>query len=103
MVERFNGCISELFNQTSFAWAQELGTTLEHCLKTFNRHIPQRALHHQSPVQAFKDWQRKKPDFFVTRVYEQSRLDTCLKSIKTLPEFFDISRRDEYSNGRCAA
>ena len=75
MVERFNGRISELVNQTRFASAHELETTLGHYLKTYNHHIPQRALHHQSPVQALKDWQRKKPELFVKRVYEQSGLD----------------------------
>ena len=88
MVERFNGCISELFNQTRFASAQELETTLEHSLKTYNHHIPQCALRHQSPVQALKDWQLKKPDFFVTRVYEQSGLDTYPNSIETSPRIF---------------
>ena len=75
MVERFNGRISELVNQTRFASAQELETTLGLYLKTYNHHIPQRALHHQSPVQALKDWQRRKPELFVKRVYEQSGLD----------------------------
>ena len=76
MVERFNGRISELVNQTRFASAHELETTLEHYLKTYNHHIPERALHYQSPVQALKYWQRKKPDLFVKRVYEQSGLDS---------------------------
>ena len=75
MVERFNGRISELVNQTRFASAQELQTTLGLYLKTYNHHIPQRALHHHSPIQALKDWQRKKPELFVKRVYEQSGLD----------------------------
>ena len=76
MVERFNGRISELVKQTRFTSAQELETTLELYLKTYNHHIPQRALHHLSPVQALKDWQRRKPELFVKRVYEQSGLDT---------------------------
>lgn len=66
----------ELLNQTRFASAQELETTLGLYLKTYNHHIPQRALHHQSPVQALKDWQRKKPELFVKRVYEQAGLDS---------------------------
>jgi transposase InsO family protein len=54
MAERFNGRISELVNQTSnqtrFASAPELKAKLGHYLKTYNHHIPQRALHLQSPV-----------------------------------------------------
>ena len=56
MVERFNGRISEPVNQTRFTSAQELQTALGLYLKTYNHHIPQRTLHHHSPVQALKDW-----------------------------------------------
>jgi len=44
MVERFNGRISELVKQTYFANAAELKTTLQHYLKLYNHHIPQRAI-----------------------------------------------------------
>jgi hypothetical protein len=54
MVERFNGRISEVVNQTRFASAAELEATLSSYVKTYNHHIPQRALHHLSPVQALK-------------------------------------------------
>ncbi|MGK5033299.1 IS481 family transposase, partial [Janthinobacterium sp. MDT1-19] len=37
--------------------------------------IPQRALNHQTPIQALKEWQAKKPDLFVKRVYNQTGLD----------------------------
>ena len=76
MVERFNGRISEVVNQTRFASAAELEATLQSYLKTYNHHIPQRALNHLSPVQALKKWQAEKPDLFVKRVYNQPGLDT---------------------------
>ena len=76
MVERFNGRISELVAQTRFASAAELDATLTQYLTTYNNSIPQRALNHQSPVQALKSWQAKKPQLFVKRVYEQPGLDT---------------------------
>jgi len=75
MVERFNGRISDLVKQTRFASAAELETTLEHYLKLYNHHIPQRALHHQTPVQALKKWQTEKPELFVKLVYKQAGLD----------------------------
>jgi transposase InsO family protein len=75
MVERFNGRVAELMTQTRFASAAELDTTLKHYLATYNHSIPQRALNHQSPVQALKSWQEKKPALFVKRVYEQTGLD----------------------------
>jgi len=76
MVERFNGRISDLMTQTRFASAAELEITLKQYLITYNNSIPQRALNHQSPVQALKAWQQKKPELFVKRVYEQTGLDS---------------------------
>jgi transposase InsO family protein len=75
LVERFNGRIAELIKQTRFASAAELETTLQHYLATYNHRIPQRALNHQSPVQALQAWQKKKPELFVKRVYKQAGLD----------------------------
>ena len=76
MVERFNGRISEVVSQTRFASAAELETTLARYVKTYNQQIPQRALNHLSPVQALKEWQKKKPELFKKRIYNQPGLDT---------------------------
>ena len=76
MVERFNGRISEVVSQTRFTSAAELETTLERYVKTYNQQIPQRALNHLSPVQALKEWQKKKPELFRKRIYDQAGLDT---------------------------
>ena len=75
MVERFNGSISDLVKQTRFASGDELETTLALYLKTYNHHIPQRALNHQTPIQALQKWRAEKPDLFVKRVYKQAGLD----------------------------
>jgi hypothetical protein len=76
MVERFNGRISEIVGQTRFGCAAELESTLRNYLKVYNNTIPQRALDHQTPVQALKKWHDKKPELFVKRVYNQAGLDT---------------------------
>jgi transposase InsO family protein len=76
MVERFNGRISEIANQTRFASAAQLELTLTNYLKTYNHQIPQRALNHLSPVQALKNWQAQRPELFVKRVYKQTGLDS---------------------------
>ena len=60
LVERFNGRIADLLRQTRFTSAAELETTLQHYLATYNHCIPQRALNHQSPVQALQAWQTEK-------------------------------------------
>ena len=76
MVERFNGRISDLVKQTRFASAAELEMTLTLYLTAYNHHIPQRALNHQTPIQALQKWRSEKPDLFVNRVYEQAGLDS---------------------------
>ena len=75
MVERFNGRISDLVNQTRFRSAAELDSTLSHYLSTYNHLIPQRALKHQTPIQALQKWRAEKPQLFVKRVYKQTGLD----------------------------
>ncbi len=79
MVERFDGRIRDLVKQTRFASAAELETTLEYYLKTYNHHIPQRALNHQMPIQALKKWQMEKHELFGKRVYKQAELDSWLE------------------------
>lgn len=76
MVERFNGRINELLLQTRFDSRADLQTTLANYLKLYNHHIPQRAIGAKTPIQALKEWQQKKPDLFVKRVYDQTGLDT---------------------------
>ena len=75
MVERFNGRISEIVNQTRFGSAAELESTLRNYAKIYNHNVPQRALNHQTPIQALKKWQEEKPTLFVKRVYNQAGLD----------------------------
>jgi transposase-like protein len=76
MVERFNGRISDIVNQTRFASAAELESTLRNYVKIYNHNIPQRALKHQAPIQALKEWHQKRPELFTKRVYNQAGLDS---------------------------
>jgi transposase InsO family protein len=78
MVERFNGRISELIRQTHFASAAELEATLQNYWKLYNHHIPQRAIDGNTPIQALKEWQQKKPELFAKRVYDRTELDMLL-------------------------
>lgn len=56
MVERFNGRISELLQQTRFDILADLGTTLLTCLKLYNHHISQRLFGTKTPIQALNEW-----------------------------------------------
>ena len=58
-VERFNGRINDIVKQTRFSSAAELDDTLANYLVTYNHLIPQRALKHQSPIQALRNLTRR--------------------------------------------
>ena len=76
MVERFNGRISDVVNQTRFHSAAELSDTLTNYLSTYNNLIPQRALKHQTLIQALKQWRSDKPDLLMKRINKLPGLDT---------------------------
>lgn len=75
MVERFNGRISDIVNQTRFGSAAELESTLRNYVKIYNHNISQRALKHKTPIRALKEWNEKRPELFRKRVYNQAGLD----------------------------
>ncbi|BCX82950.1 hypothetical protein MIT9_P2541 [Methylomarinovum caldicuralii] len=76
MVERFNGRIAEILKTTPFRSSQDLERTLMQYASVYNHQIPQKALGHISPVQALKDWQKKRPELFKKRVYNLTGLDS---------------------------
>lgn len=76
MVERFNGRISELVQQTRFTSAPQLESILMQYVTTYNHHIPQRALKHLAPIQAINNWREQRPDLFVKRAPDQTGLDS---------------------------
>ena len=41
-----------------------------------NSHVHARAIGAKTPIQALKEWQQKKPELFVKRVYDQTGLDS---------------------------
>ena len=40
----------------------------------------QRAINHQTPMQAVQKWQEDKPELFVKKDYDQAGLDTYIKT-----------------------
>jgi transposase InsO family protein len=76
MVERFNARVGDVIAQTRFKSAAELATTLLAYVQTYNHRIPQRALDHQTPIQALKQWRTRSPQLFRKRVHDLPGLDT---------------------------
>ena len=75
MVERFNGRIKEVVQQTEFESSHQLKETLMRYLRIYNHHIPQKNLGHITPVGALKNWRKTHPDLFKQQVYNLSGLD----------------------------
>ena len=76
MVERFNGGIAEIIDQTKFGSSKELDRTLIRYLRIYNHHIPQKNLGHITPTEALKKWRGTHPRLFRKTVYNLSGLDT---------------------------
>jgi hypothetical protein len=55
--------------------SQVVNMRLIFCVPIYNYIIPQRALRHQTPIQALKKWQQERPKWFVNTVYDQAGLD----------------------------
>lgn len=73
MVERFNGRVSDILKTTHFDSSQDLAATLKRYLRLYNHHIPQKALGHTTPVQALKEWEKKKQELFTKKAYKHAR------------------------------
>lgn len=76
MVERFNGRVSDVLNTHRFDSREDLETTLKRYNWLYNHHINQKALHHQTPIGAMKQWQTERPELFWKRVINHASPDT---------------------------
>ncbi len=64
MLERFNGRIADVLRTHRFDSAASLQTTLKRFVYLYNRHIPQKNLHHKTPLQTLKQWHAQQPQLF---------------------------------------
>lgn len=76
MVERFNGRIEEILDQTRFISRCHLKDSLLKYSQLYNHHISQKMLGHVTPIQALKNWQKTHPLLFNKSVYNQTGPDT---------------------------
>ena len=75
MVERFNGRISDILETTRFRSRDDLQTPIERYAMLYNDHLPQKALGHNTPLQAMRTWREQKPELFVRNPKKQAGLD----------------------------
>ena len=75
MIERFNGRIAEVLTTTRFDSSLSLADTIKRYVMVYNQHIPQKALGHITPLEAMKNWYKKRPELFKKRVYNHAGLD----------------------------
>ena len=67
-MERFNGRISDVLATRRYTSGEDLEQTLKRYTWLYNHYIPQKALHHQSPIAAMIEWEAKRPAPFIKRV-----------------------------------
>lgn len=79
MVERFNGRISDVLATRRYTSSEDLEQTLTRYCWLYNHHIPQKALHHQAPIAAMKEWQAKKPELFTKKTINHPGPDSLTK------------------------
>ena len=82
MVERFNCRIEEVLRSHHFLSGQDLEQTLLRYAWLYNHHLPQTALDARTPMQAMKDWYRRRSDLFQKRPHNHPGHDTYSSSEK---------------------
>jgi transposase InsO family protein len=68
MVERFNGRIAQVLRTRHFQSRDDLEQTLKRYVWLYNHQLIQKALNHESPIQAMKRWQQSHPNLFEREV-----------------------------------
>ena len=76
MVERFNGRLEQVLRSHHFNSAEDLEKTLHRFVWLYNQHLPQKALNHETPIQALKRWQASHPHLFLKPVRNRPGPDT---------------------------
>jgi len=64
MIERFNGHIADVLRTHRFDSSASLQATLKHFVYLYNHQIPQKNLHHKTPLQTLQEWYARQPHLF---------------------------------------
>jgi transposase InsO family protein len=76
MVERFNGRIEDVLQGHRFQSGEELEQTILRYVRLYNGQLPQSALKGRAPIDALKEWHRRKPELFRKRPYNHAGCDS---------------------------
>lgn len=90
MVERFNGRISDVLATRRYVSSEDLEQTLKRYCWLYNHHIPQKALHHKTPIATMKEWQEKSPDLFYKNVTNHAGPDNSMISYAGLISILNL-------------
>lgn len=60
--------LAQVLRSHHFNCADDLETTLHRYVWLYNQHLPQKALNHETPIQALKRWQTSHPNRFIKNV-----------------------------------
>jgi hypothetical protein len=72
VVELFDGRIEDVLHGHCFQSGEDFEQTILRYVHLYNSQLPQSVLKGRSPVEALKDWRRKKPELFRKRVYNHA-------------------------------
>ena len=81
MIGRFNGCVANVLRTHRFDSSTSLQATLNRFVYLYNHHVPQKNLHHNTPLRTLQKWHAQKPLLFRTFIRNHSGPDSTCRRI----------------------
>ena len=78
MAERFNGRIEDVLQSHRFRSGEDLEQTILRYVRLYNTQLPQSVLKGGTPIEALKDWHRRRPELFRKQPYNHAGCDTYI-------------------------
>ena len=75
MAERFNGRIEDVLQSHRFRSGEDLEQTILRYVRLYNTQLPQSVLKGGTPIEALKDWHRRRPELFRKQPYNHAGCD----------------------------
>ena len=75
MVERFNGRIEDVLQSHRFRSGEDLQQTILRYVRLYNTQLPQSVLKGDTPIDALKNWHRRRPELFRKQPYNHAGCD----------------------------